>query len=83
MFFRMHHQGWVHQSAYTRNVLYQPGPLFESPLVRQKNATKRPDLRQTSFRLIDFGRSQKYDGAAMRGGEESTVTNLFKILHMS
>lgn len=73
----------MHQSTYTRNVLYQPGPLSASPLGRQKNATKRPDLRQTSFRLIDFGRSLKYDSASVRAVEESDVTKTFRILHMS
>ena len=73
----------MHESPYTRNVLYQPGPLTASPSEREENATKRPDLRQTSFRLIDFGRSVKYDGEKERSLEESVITKTFRILHMS
>ncbi|KAJ3523756.1 hypothetical protein NMY22_g11302 [Coprinellus aureogranulatus] len=83
LFMRMHHEGWVHQSTYTRNVLHQPGLLSDAPEIRQKNAEeKRADLRKTSFRLIDFGRSYKYDNAGERASEEMDVTKTFRILHM-
>lgn len=58
MFLRMHKAGWYHGSPYTRNVLYQSGPLDTYLLARTANAYKeRPDFRHTRFRLIDFGRS--------------------------
>ncbi|KAF5335462.1 hypothetical protein D9611_012156 [Ephemerocybe angulata] len=91
LFFRLHYAGWVHHSAASRNILYQPGPLTAHPLERQKNATKTPSRRQTSFRLIDFGRSKPTygedgedtpGGRGLRGSEEQEIVTMFRVMHM-
>ncbi|KAJ2915526.1 hypothetical protein MD484_g4875, partial [Candolleomyces efflorescens] len=81
LYLRLHHEGWLHNSPYARNIVYQPGPVDASPLERAQNATKRPDLRKTSFRLIDFGRTERMENGRERSREEATVTQLFRVLH--
>jgi hypothetical protein len=45
---------------------------------------ERSDLRQTMFRLIDFGRSEKFDPkSGDKIAEERRVMELFKMLHYS
>jgi hypothetical protein len=61
--------------------VYQPGPVDASPLERAQNATRRSDLRKTSFRLIDFGRTVEMKNAGERCNEEETVTKMFHVLH--
>ncbi|RXW19969.1 hypothetical protein EST38_g5889 [Candolleomyces aberdarensis] len=81
LFLRLHHEGWLHNSLYTRNILYQPGPVDASPMERAQKATKRSDLRKTSFRLIDFGRTEKIQDRSLRLWEEDVATKTFKVLH--
>lgn len=50
---RLHLGGFVHNSAYERNILMQKGPVHWSPF-------KRSDLHPR-FRLIDFGRCEEVD----------------------
>ncbi|TEB31041.1 hypothetical protein FA13DRAFT_1629701 [Coprinellus micaceus] len=85
LFLRMHHAGWVQGSPYARNVLMQSGPIDTYPLDRMVNGmNERSDLRQTMFRLIDFGRSEKFDPkSGDRIAEERRVMELFKMLHYS
>jgi hypothetical protein len=70
-------------SPYTRNILMQSGPIDTYPLERMVNAhEERHDLRQTSFRLIDFGRSERLDERGeLRNAEEGRVMELMKLLH--
>ncbi|OCB91933.1 hypothetical protein A7U60_g773 [Sanghuangporus baumii] len=49
---RLHIAGYVHKSVYRRNFVMQYGPLQYSPFKRSKLHPR--------FRLIDFGRSFKY-----------------------
>ncbi|KAL5483372.1 hypothetical protein ACEPAI_8603 [Sanghuangporus weigelae] len=49
---RLHIAGYVHKSVYQRNFVMQYGPLQGSPFKRNKLHPR--------FRLIDFGRSFKY-----------------------
>ncbi|KAG2367557.1 hypothetical protein BDR07DRAFT_1457812 [Suillus spraguei] len=48
---RFHHAGWLHGSFAARNILWQQGKPTEWPLERMGSGK--------SFRLIDFGRSEK------------------------
>jgi hypothetical protein len=60
LYYRFHQAGWVHQSVYSRNVARQPGPITAAPKDR-----KRSDHHGSptcSLRLIDFGRSRRWDG---------------------
>ena len=59
----------------------QSGPIDTFPLSRMVNAgNERPDLRQTMFRLIDFGRSEKIDPKGSdKIEEERRVMELFKM----
>ncbi|KAH6903271.1 hypothetical protein BKA70DRAFT_1387744 [Coprinopsis sp. MPI-PUGE-AT-0042] len=83
LFLRMHHGGWMQGSPFTRNILMQSGPISTYPLERMVNAYKaRHDLRQTSFRLIDFGRSKRLDKeGTSRNEEETRIMKLMKLLH--
>jgi tRNA A-37 threonylcarbamoyl transferase component Bud32 len=55
---RLHRAGYVHNSLYTRNILMQPGPLTRPPSLRS--------IDTPSFRLIDLGRAERYDGYRCR-----------------
>ena len=83
LFLRFHYEGWIHQSVYTRNLLFQPGPISASPEERAQNAAaKRRDLRQTSFRLIDFGRSKEVGrsgGNPTMIAEQNVVLRAFEV----
>ncbi|KAF6747674.1 hypothetical protein DFP72DRAFT_821473 [Ephemerocybe angulata] len=79
LFFRLHQAGWCHNSAYTRNVLRQLGPINDFPLARMCNAHNRSDMRQTSFRLIDFGRSEKDKDGSGIIYEEGKVCKTFRV----
>ncbi|TEB31049.1 hypothetical protein FA13DRAFT_1733008 [Coprinellus micaceus] len=83
LFLRMHNGGWVQGSPYTRNVLMQSGPIDTSPLSRIVNGmNERSDLRQTMFRLIDFGRSEEFGWkTGDRIEEEGKVMELFELPH--
>ncbi|KAK0444001.1 uncharacterized protein EV420DRAFT_1649106 [Desarmillaria tabescens] len=52
LLFRMHCEGWLHNSFFPRNILMQHGDMTDWPIFRKKE-----DRR---FRLIDFGRSQYF-----------------------
>ena len=54
---------WLHESIAPRNFLVQQGKPTEFPSMRQR----KPEL---SFRIIDFGRSIKYETATEKQGEE-------------
>lgn len=83
LFLRMHHAGWVQGSPYPRNILMQSGPIDTYPLNRMVNAQNdRPDLSGITFRLIDFGRSAKFDPKeGDRMAEEARVVKMFKLFH--
>jgi tRNA A-37 threonylcarbamoyl transferase component Bud32 len=51
---RLHYEGWIHGSFFTRNIVEQYGPLHVRPNLRQSD--------HLSFRIIDFGRSYKDTG---------------------
>ncbi|THH09022.1 hypothetical protein EW146_g8805 [Bondarzewia mesenterica] len=51
---RLHLNDYVHHSFYQRNLLVQPGPLTVPPAQRS--------LRNPSYRVIDFGRTERRDG---------------------
>ncbi|TRM59904.1 hypothetical protein BD626DRAFT_408405 [Schizophyllum amplum] len=71
MFLRFHQAGWVHKSAYPRNVVVQKGPLTAPPAERT--------MADPSFRVIDFGRSKedKSSRAEDRWRESQDVLSLF------
>jgi hypothetical protein len=54
MFDRLHNARFIQGSAYERNVLVQPGPLTQPRAERS--------LNYPSYRLIDFGRGECFDG---------------------
>ena len=60
---RFQRAGWLHESFAPRNFLVQRGKPTEFPLTRKVNP-------ETSFRLIDFGRSRKYDQVSEKRQEE-------------
>jgi len=60
---RFQRAGWLHESFAPRNFLVQRGKPTEFPLTRECNP-------EASFRLIDFGRSRKYDNGSEKRAEE-------------
>ena len=50
---RLQLAGFLQGSAYVRNILWQPGPLWKPPQERSR--------RTPSFRIIDFGRAMYWD----------------------
>jgi hypothetical protein len=54
MFERLHNAKFIQGSTYERNILVQPGPLTQPRAERS--------LNNPSYRLIDFGRGECYDG---------------------
>ncbi|KJA16531.1 hypothetical protein HYPSUDRAFT_1064337 [Hypholoma sublateritium FD-334 SS-4] len=52
LLFRMHAEGWLHNSFFPRNVLMQYGDITQWPAFRQE--------KDRRFRIIDFGRSGQY-----------------------
>jgi hypothetical protein len=73
MLLRFQQAGWLHESVAPRNFLVQLGKPTEFPLVRDNKP-------ETSFRLIDFGRSRKYETAKEKQGEEMEVLRMFERL---
>ncbi|KAK0491682.1 hypothetical protein IW261DRAFT_1389570 [Armillaria novae-zelandiae] len=78
LLFRMHCEGWLHNSLYPRNILVQHGDMGDWPICR-KQANRR-------FRLIDFGRSQCFPPGDtsfgnLRAEEEWDCQKMFKILN--
>ncbi|KZP19817.1 hypothetical protein FIBSPDRAFT_862305 [Athelia psychrophila] len=71
LFYRLHEAGYVHNSIATRNIVVQPGPLSELPEKRGMGSTK-------SFRLIDFGRTERVQSGLERGEEEMQTQKLFR-----
>jgi hypothetical protein len=51
--YRLHLEDIIQNSFYVRNILRQPGPLHVAPENRSDDTP--------SFRVIDFGRAQKFD----------------------
>jgi hypothetical protein len=66
MFNRLHNARFTQGSVHWGNILMQPGPLTNP---RAKRSFKTP-----SFRLIDFGRGEFFDG----DGDESQATDKFE-----
>ncbi|TFY73015.1 hypothetical protein EWM64_g10997, partial [Hericium alpestre] len=64
---RLHLDGVVQNSFFTRNILMQPGPLTRPPAERT--------LKRPSFRVIDFGRAQRWKDMAkeVQEGAERSV----------
>ncbi len=52
LLFRMHTEGWLHNSFFPRNVLMQCGDISQWPAFRR--------VEDRRFRIIDFGRSAQY-----------------------
>ncbi|TFK35285.1 hypothetical protein BDQ12DRAFT_324001 [Crucibulum laeve] len=73
LLFRFHHGGWLHDSVYARNFLYQAGPLTAPPEKRMANLKRSHG--QFSFRLIDFGRSGDIS-PSRRAEEEMQLKNM-------
>ncbi|KAG7447846.1 uncharacterized protein BT62DRAFT_966952 [Guyanagaster necrorhizus] len=80
LLFRMHCEGWLHNSFFPRNILMQHGDMSDWPICRKKE-----DRR---FRLIDFGRSQYFPLGETRGNfgtsravEERDCQQMFKIIN--
>jgi hypothetical protein len=73
MYDRLHNANFVQGSAYERNVLVQPGPLTQP---RAERSFDNP-----SYRLIDFGRGECYDGAESdtAGRDESIKDELRRL----
>lgn len=63
--------GWLHGSFAARNIMWQQGKPTEWPIDRPHSSK--------SFRLIDFGRSEKRKGQPM--GEEEVAFRLLNLLH--
>ncbi|KZP17977.1 hypothetical protein FIBSPDRAFT_864368 [Athelia psychrophila] len=70
LFYRLHEAGYAHNSIAARNMVVQPGPLSELPEKRGRDGTK-------SFRLIDFGRTERMESSRERKGEERETQRLF------
>ncbi|KAM6497386.1 hypothetical protein JOM56_007859 [Amanita muscaria] len=75
LFFRLHHEGYVHESVYPRNVLCQEGPL-DRPMYQRGTGGFTEDGRKHTFRLIDFGRTQESKRASEAGKEVVAVGNM-------
>ncbi|KAF8557554.1 hypothetical protein OG21DRAFT_1482220 [Imleria badia] len=71
---RFHRSGWLHDSVAPRNFLVQLGKPTEFPLVRDNKP-------ETSFRLIYFGRSRKYETVAEKRGDEMEALRMFERLY--
>ncbi|KAK0190282.1 hypothetical protein F5146DRAFT_1193702 [Armillaria mellea] len=80
LLFRLHCEGWLHNSFFPRNILMQHGDMCHWPACRNPQ-----DHR---FRLIDFGRSQYFPLGEARNGfgnsrakEEWDCQTVFKIIN--
>ncbi|KAF8557552.1 hypothetical protein OG21DRAFT_1435130 [Imleria badia] len=71
MLLRFQRAGWLHESVAPRNFLVQLGKPTEFPPVRDNNP-------ETSFRLIDFGRSRKYETEREKRREVKEVLKMFE-----
>jgi len=58
LFLHLHNSDFLHNSPYVRNILIQPGPLTRPPNERS--------IVTPSFRIIDFGRTERYDAYLAR-----------------
>jgi len=74
--YRFHDAGWCHGSVAARNTVVQRGPLSARPTFRGGPGTK--DEGKQSFRLIDFGRSEKKRWVHPLDEEKREVRYLFK-----
>ncbi|KAF9050702.1 hypothetical protein BDZ89DRAFT_1057144 [Hymenopellis radicata] len=78
LFFRMHAEGWLHNSVAPRNVVMDYGNIHDWPVL-QSSLTS--DVKR--FRIIDFGRSvHEEDVNAFRNeqaSESMTVQRLFQV----
>ncbi|KAG2341523.1 hypothetical protein BDR05DRAFT_859432, partial [Suillus weaverae] len=70
---RFNGAGWLHGSFAARNILWQQGKPTEWPVKRLRSGK--------SFRLIDFGRSEKYSRIINRTGEQEIAFRLLHLLH--
>ncbi|KIL56025.1 hypothetical protein M378DRAFT_89963 [Amanita muscaria Koide BX008] len=77
LFFRLHHEGYLHESVYPRNVLGQKGPL-DRPVYQRGTGDFTEDGRKYTFRLIDFGRTREYNSPSQRSHEEMVVGKMTK-----
>ncbi|KAI9566196.1 hypothetical protein HD554DRAFT_2118247 [Boletus coccyginus] len=81
LLFRFHSAGWLHESFAERNILMQNHHPTCSPLEEEDKCDLIPHRqRRHSFRLIDFGRSVKYECPLKRASEESEAEFLFSRL---
>jgi len=60
LYYRFHKAGWVHESVACRNLARQPGPITAAP--KDRKTSDDHGLPTCSLRLIDFGRSHRWDG---------------------
>ena len=67
MMLRLHYEGFTQGSFYVRNIMVQPGPLTAPPEQRSK---KTP-----SFRVIDFGRGERWDDFVGDKTDKKNVEN--------
>ncbi|KIK82200.1 hypothetical protein PAXRUDRAFT_725815 [Paxillus rubicundulus Ve08.2h10] len=72
---RFHAAGWLHESVAARNILVQECSPTEFPTTWLTTETER----SPSFRLIDFGRSRKYNKSEERMLEETAALRLFRL----
>jgi len=78
LLFRFHSAGWLHESFAERNILVQKQHPTCSPLEEEEKCDLIPHRRRRhSFRLIDFGRSVKYECPLKRSAEENEAEILF------
>ncbi|KAF8649601.1 hypothetical protein AX16_005692 [Volvariella volvacea WC 439] len=76
--YRFHNAGWLHNSIYQRNILYQAGPIDEFPLMRATSTTEL-GRKRWSFRLIDFGRSYREGEVGVRVFREDVFRENSKV----
>ncbi|KZP19805.1 hypothetical protein FIBSPDRAFT_684061, partial [Athelia psychrophila] len=69
LFYRLYEAGYAHNSIAARNMVVQPGPLSELPERRGMGSTK-------SFRLIDFGRTERNKSSSEGIEEEKQIEKL-------
>lgn len=74
MFDRLHNAGFIQGSAYARNILTQPGPLT--------NPCAQRSFDSPSYRLIDFGRGQCYDGDDSQSPDEKIQNEKGRVLQL-
>ncbi|KIL69046.1 hypothetical protein M378DRAFT_69902 [Amanita muscaria Koide BX008] len=80
LFHRLHREGYTHQSVFPRNVLSQDGPL-DRPMYQRGTGDFTEDGRKHTFRLIDFGRTQKCKDSSLMSDEREYIEEMTKHTH--